>query len=90
MNHSAIAITRQNVCGRLNKRAIPFTAALTSLWLYPGSRSPVRMRQRGPGLERFKHTPDKSNFPKPISHASGHGRCHVLRQSLPSGCHCRR
>jgi hypothetical protein len=86
MNHSAIATMRQNVCGRLNKRAIPFTARLTSLWLYPGSRSPVRMRQRGPVLESFEHTHDIANFPKPISHASGHGRgasCECGRQLGP-------
>jgi hypothetical protein len=58
MNHSAIAIRRQNVCGPLNKRAIPFTAPLISRWLHPGSRSPVRMRQRGgPVLEGFRAHP---------------------------------
>ena len=42
--HSAIATRPQNVCGPLNKRAIPFTAPLISLWPCPGSRSHVRMK----------------------------------------------
>src|SRR5580704_221787 len=44
--HNAIAIMRENVCGRLNKRAITFAVGLVSLWHCPGSHSPVGMRQQ--------------------------------------------
>jgi hypothetical protein len=44
-NHSAIAIMRQNLCGRLNKRAITFAARFISLWPCLGSLSPVRMKR---------------------------------------------
>jgi hypothetical protein len=43
---NAFGSTRQNVFGCLDKRAIPSTARLISLWLYPGSYLPVSMRLR--------------------------------------------
>jgi hypothetical protein len=51
-NHSAIAIMRQNLCGRLNKRAITFAARFISLWPCLGSLSPVRMKR--PARERTR------------------------------------
>jgi hypothetical protein len=60
VTHDAIAITRRNVCGRLGKRAIQFTARFICPWPCRGSRSPVRTRQQMlpvPPIRRYRPFP---------------------------------
>jgi hypothetical protein len=53
-NQSAIAIKRQNLCGRLNKSAITFAARFVCLWPCLGSLSPDRMKRPARDATRMR------------------------------------